>query len=315
MSSWDLKSSPVLRVERFQTIDQFHSSGVLGEARTVLIDRKTFSASRAALALPNCRLVVQRTFARVFEGELGAEQCGLVVPMSEDHYHTANGQAVTGGGVLFLRGTISCRVDEPHPNTHSLIRLSSKINMRDWSDLDNGLSFMAAEPQRMLRLQKVIAALARNASTCTDGHDFAVRARSMQETLYAALDDIMLQQDGYQSRSRSFERHNKIVARIDEFIELRPTIAVYSEDLAITLGISIRTLQAATMTVHGIPLHRYIRMKKLWMVRRLLTVGHLGINIKAAAISNGFWHMGEFSRNYRASFGELPSETLMRARS
>jgi AraC family ethanolamine operon transcriptional activator len=31
------------------------------------------------------------------------------------------------------------------------------------------------------------------------------------------------------------------------------------------------------------------------------------------AIRWGFWHMGQFARDYRAMFGELPSETLKKS--
>ena len=39
-----------------------------------------------------------------------------------------------------------------------------------------------------------------------------------------------------------------------------------------------------------------------------------GAQKKAAALANGFWHMGEFSKVYKTMFGEMPSETLVNAR-
>jgi AraC family ethanolamine operon transcriptional activator len=36
--------------------------------------------------------------------------------------------------------------------------------------------------------------------------------------------------------------------------------------------------------------------------------------VKAVALANGFWHMGEFSKLYKATFGEMPSGTLAQAR-
>ncbi|MBR0682029.1 helix-turn-helix domain-containing protein [Roseomonas eburnea] len=35
--------------------------------------------------------------------------------------------------------------------------------------------------------------------------------------------------------------------------------------------------------------------------------------VKAAALSFSFWHLGRFSRDYRRLFGELPSATVARA--
>ena len=31
------------------------------------------------------------------------------------------------------------------------------------------------------------------------------------------------------------------------------------------------------------------------------------MSVKAAALGNGFWHLGDFSRGYRLAFGETPS--------
>jgi len=36
--------------------------------------------------------------------------------------------------------------------------------------------------------------------------------------------------------------------------------------------------------------------------------------VKSVALSHGFWHLGQFAIDYRATYGEMPSETLARAR-
>ena len=55
-------------------------------------------------------------------------------------------------------------------------------------------------------------------------------------------------------------------------------------------------------------------LRRLWAVRRLLLAGNKPLQIKACALSNGFWHMGKFAALYAAQFGEAPSMTLARAR-
>jgi AraC-like DNA-binding protein len=59
--------------------------------------------------------------------------------------------------------------------------------------------------------------------------------------------------------------------------------------------------------------YRYLRLRRLSAVRRLLLAGNKPLQIKACALSNGFWHMGEFAALYAAQFGEAPSMTLARA--
>ena len=41
-----------------------------------------------------------------------------------------------------------------------------------------------------------------------------------------------------------------------------------------------------------------------------LLAGDKALQIKACALSNGFWHLGEFAALYAAQFGEAPSITL-----
>ena len=49
-------------------------------------------------------------------------------------------------------------------------------------------------------------------------------------------------------------------------------------------------------------------------VRQQLLRGASLQSIKAVALVNGFWHMGEFTALYRELFGETPQQTLSAAR-
>jgi transcriptional regulator GlxA family with amidase domain len=62
----------------------------------------------------------------------------------------------------------------------------------------------------------------------------------------------------------------------------------------------------------GMSLHRYLRLRRLWLVRQRLLAG--ADSVKAVALAFGFWHFGDFSRSYRDQFGETPSQTLEHGR-
>src|SRR4029077_17209808 len=87
---------------------------------------------------------------------------------------------------------------------------------------------------------------------------------------------------------------------------------IYSGDIARQIGVSVRTLHDAVQRYRGMSLHRYLRLRRLWLVRQRLRAGTQ--SIKACALAFGFWHLGDFSRIYRSQFGESPSETIARAR-
>lgn len=112
----------------------------------------------------------------------------------------------------------------------------------------------------------------------------------------------------------SSERYRAIIAELDELVRaLPPSLPLYSKDLARQIGISVRSLQATSRSVTGMSLHSYLRLQRLSRVRCELSTGAL--SVKAAALANGFWHLGDFSRAYIRAFGEMPSQTCARAKS
>ena len=108
------------------------------------------------------------------------------------------------------------------------------------------------------------------------------------------------------------DRYWKIVTRLNDLIRELPTTPLYTSDLASRIGTSPRTLQTAVQAVFGVSLHRYVRLTRLWSAHCQLQSGCQ--SVKAAALENGFWHMGDFSRLYKRTFGETPSATLERTR-
>jgi AraC family ethanolamine operon transcriptional activator len=136
----------------------------------------------------------------------------------------------------------------------------------------------------------------------------------VQETLIAGLDNALVQDSVKQALPGSFARHRKLVERLDELVAAVGAADLYSTSLAQTLGVSVRTLQTAVQHICGVSLHQHLRSKRMWSVRRLLVKGSPLLTVTAAAHANGFWHLSDFARCYGRAYGEMPSETLARAR-
>jgi AraC family ethanolamine operon transcriptional activator len=77
------------------------------------------------------------------------------------------------------------------------------------------------------------------------------------------------------------------------------------------VGASRRKLNYCFQDVLGTNPVKYLRAVRLNGVRRELRQGRAAVQDVAARW--GFWHMGQFSRDYKQQFGELPSVTLRRA--
>lgn len=84
-------------------------------------------------------------------------------------------------------------------------------------------------------------------------------------------------------------------------------------DICRKVGVSERTLIYAFKQHLGLTPKAYVNICRLNMVRREMECGRVA-SITDAATRWGFWHMGQFSADYKRFFGELPSQTLSRSR-
>lgn len=308
-----LKPSRVLGIERFSDFGQFRANEVLGLGTSTPLHPRDFSLSRAILPLQDGLFVLQRAFARRLDVDVGTDHgIGLVVPFC---YHSiSNGREIDSSTVGVVRGRVPVKSVEEHPNTYLMMRFNSDMRHRGWADYDRGLGFFRPHDETMACLRATILNMFSLAAEGNDPRQFEALNRPIQETLLACLDATLVPADALAARRGSFDKHRRLIARLDEVVALFGSKPLYSNDLASALGISVRTLQTATHAVHGVSLHHYLRLKRLWSVRTQLMIGGNGLTIKAAALANGFWHMGEFSKVYKTIFGEMPSETLANAR-
>ncbi len=85
-------------------------------------------------------------------------------------------------------------------------------------------------------------------------------------------------------------------------------------DLCRETGVSERTLQYSFKAQLGLSPNTYLRIFRLNRVRKLLrNPSHATVTVTEAAMRWHFWHLGRFSRDYAALFGESPSITLRNA--
>ncbi|MEH2484223.1 helix-turn-helix domain-containing protein [Bradyrhizobium sp. AZCC 2230] len=308
-----LKPSRVLGIERFSDFSEFRANEVLGLGTSTPLRPREFSLSRAILPLQNGLFVLQRAFARRYEAEIGTDNgIGLVVPLSFDSI--TNGCEVNNSTIAVMRGKAPVESIEQRPNTYVMLRFNSDMRHRGWADFNTGLAYVRTQDDPMARLRAIFLEMFALASACDDPRQFEALNRPIQETLLAGLDAALVPAEARAPRRGSFDKHRKLIARLDEVVVLFGSKPLYSEDLATALGVSARTLQIATQAVHGVSLHHHVRLKRLWATRIQLMTGGAGASVKAAALGNGFWHLGDFSRGYRLAFGETPSETLARSR-
>lgn len=103
----------------------------------------------------------------------------------------------------------------------------------------------------------------------------------------------------------------KLISRAREYLFENVTEPVTVLDLCSVLYVSRRTLQNAFQQVLGIGPNAYLKIIRLNAVRReLISPYSRQTTVKDAAMQWGFWHLGQFAKDYQRLFNEKPSATL-----
>lgn len=105
-----------------------------------------------------------------------------------------------------------------------------------------------------------------------------------------------------------------IVRVVEEFIEAHWNEPITIDRLAAITNVSARTLFRTFHRARNYSPMDFARMTRLRHARDSLSKPQGNTSVMGVAFACGFGSVGHFSGDYRKTFGELPSETLARAR-
>jgi len=311
----NLSPSPALSIVQFSDIDAFRPVEFVADARSVPLTLANFHTARAMVQLPHCQIAVLTSFPRIVDVSYRAAH-GVVIFQLQDAYEVSvNGLSVDRPTFVGMRGNLDLQFVEPHGSLHAIITLGASLRDREWFDTPDELCPYTPHADDLAMVRSVTARILQTASARPDLLHEPGSALALQEGLLLAIDEMF-------RRSRTPELTDRIASKgycrlvrmIDEYVAFHAASAIYSADLAERCGVSVRTLGTAVASVRGMSLHRYLRLKQLWSARAQLVKGSDAITVTSCARANGFHHMGEFAKLYRATFHETASHTLARAR-
>lgn len=303
---------PAPKIFRFDDIDEFRSS-----VRDLSVDFtplvRAISAEQAILSLPGCGVNFTKSFPRIIDAQL-APNCTAVafsmddgVPIRFNGVERDDSVITIGGG-----GAIYSSV-ETTPRQYVSIIFRPEITNRGWPQTGANFHLFEASRPTYLQLRALVWRLFAVASEIAGMPDGAGVAAAMRESLLAAIDSAVAEiVPARWSNQANTSRQIKIFRDMEETLSSHVGDVIYSEELAAHIGVSVRTMHDAVQRYRGMSLHRYLRLRRLWLVRRRLVAG--AESVKAAALAYGFWHLSDFAQAYREQFGESPSETLARSR-
>lgn len=310
-----LAPSSALQLATFTDVDAFRPAELMEDARSIPLDVAQFSAARAVVRLPACRIILIRSFARILDAAYRAPGGMVIISMDDDVQASAKGTSLDANLFVAMRGTDDCHFVEPRANLHAMLIFSPDLPDRGWFDVADRLQAFAADRGALMHARQLTVGILRTAAAEPGLFEQPDIVANLQEGLLLAIDDLF-RIDPLSDRSTAIvgERLSRLIERIDDYVASRPTSPIYTADLAREFGVSMRTLGNAVAKVRGMSLHQYIRLKKLWATRSRLLKGGGGMTVASCARAHGFHHMGEFAAIYRATFSEAPSETLARGR-
>ncbi len=130
-----------------------------------------------------------------------------------------------------------------------------------------------------------------------------------QEDFVAALISAAADTERFDDRSAHPIRARGVQLALD-YMRHQAQEGISISDLCDATGVSWRTLDRGFRETFGIGPKAYLNRLRLGRARSDLLRYSKDLSVADAANAWGFWHMGQFAKDYRAMFGELPSATL-----
>jgi len=309
-----LVDSDFVKISRSPGFDHFRRIDGLGEADSIPLDCRGFAASFASLRLKTCTVYLQRTFPRILQVQYSTAGVIVGLLMDEAASLILNGMEARGAALLLVKGSAKCEIVEPQSNLVAFVNFDS-IADRGWPGEPDHAEVIATELVKFDALRTILRDALKLASHSPDTLAQAGVIDGIEASILQAVDLAMaaasLTSD---ARRLSLSHYLSLVRKFDEFVAVNAGKTLYSADVARQFGVSVRTLHNAVVAIRGMSMHRYMRLRRLWSVRQQLLRDTSSQSIKAVALVNGFWHMGEFTALYREMFGEAPHQTLAAAR-
>jgi len=301
----------VPRIFRFTDADEFRSWARHINMEVTPLARK-FTAEQVILNLDGFAVNLVKSFPRIVDVELAPNCTAVGFSMDDGVPVRFNGLEGDQSVIAIGRnGAVYSAVARTERRYASII-FRPAIDDRGWPESGPDFSVHHTSLAAHQRLRTLVNEILSIPRTVTDPCHAALVSVAIKESVLASIDAAFAEVAAKSTPRASSGRQFKTFQDIREVIAANIASPIYSGELAKQLGVSVRTIHDAVLRYRGMSLHRYLRLRRLWLVRRRLLAG--ADSVKASALAFGFWHMGDFSHSYRVQFGETPSQTIAKAR-
>lgn len=322
--SHDAVDPPAVTVTEITEPTAINAGIELVDQDAVQLEQQPLRGRRVIVRLEGATVVLTASNRRVRTVTKVHEGLQAYVTFGPRAHGTVNGLPVKPGIMLAVAPGAEVRfvVD---PGWESIALLLSQQDFRAQLaarqrepefHVPNGVEVLHADPDAARGLfdwgKRLTTTAARQPEIFNDGKKERRAAHiELLETLLAVL-GVAEHLEPTRSE-RTHQAHSDIVKAAEAHALSHTGEHVSVTDLCRAVGASERSLEYAFREVMGLTPVAYLTRLRLHRVRQGLLAGtHGTTTVTAEALNWGFWHFGEFSRAYKACFGELPSDTLRR---
>jgi AraC-like DNA-binding protein len=254
-----------------------------------------------------------KSFPRIIDVQLAPGSTAVGFSMDDGVPIRFNGIERDRSAIVIGSGGAAYNAVERTPRQYASIVFTPEIEDRGWPRTDLGFKIFETSQTAQNLLRKLVMQVLSVSSELAQTSEAAGVSVAIRESLLAAIDNAFADvvTANWATRANSTGQF-KIFRDIQAALSGDVARPIYSRELARQVGVSVRTMHDAVQRYRGMSLHRYLRLRRLWLVRQRLLAGTP--SVKACALACRFWHLSDFSRSYRSQFGESPSETLARGR-
>ena len=252
------------------------------------------------------------------QGEIGRDMYGFALVLHPDGEAICNGQHLNSNSLLVGRGddfdlcnTHASQIGALSVDRDLINAVSQRIFDRplaSWLE-QQVVVLVAPEVANNIRARLSRVFLNARLPCSSSWYEESTLSRVRDDMLLAFLDELPMETDT--SHLRSIGLRRRVVNRAREMMLARVDQPPSLLEVCRYVGASHRKLNYCFQDILGMSPARYLRVLRLNGVRRQLKSGRdPRIGVQDIAALWGFWHLGQFSADYKRQFAELPSQTL-----
>lgn len=272
----------------------------------------------------NVQVFRERTNQSVHEGGVaweGSRTFGIPVEMDGLGWYC--GEVFDQNSILTLRGGAELNFRTPNmldivavtADSDALNQYAMQVEHLDLEALLGSRRILPNTPEQVAELRSFLLTVLASINAAPAMANHAQMRKAIEQAIYSSLLASIANESDATRPSTTSTSRVQIVERAREYMRAHIEDPITVADLCQELNVSRRTLQYSFQDVLDLNPVSFLRAMRLNGARRELRRRPEQESVADIAARWGFWHLSHFAADYKAMFGELPSETLNKARS